>query len=135
MKAVVAFALLFGCVLLLACSSTAHSPTPSPVEPPAASPTLPPAGEPGLTDSPTAPPATVPAGGQVTGTATDILNVRAGPGLNYAVKGQLKVGDTITIVGKSADGIWWQYSGGWVSTTYIRVSGDAAAVPVSTPGP
>ncbi len=71
----------------------------------------------------------------VTGVTTDILNVRAGPGLTYAVKTQLKEGDTITITGKSADGLWWQYSGGWVSGTYVKVNGDAASVPVATPGP
>jgi uncharacterized protein YgiM (DUF1202 family) len=94
-----------------------------------------PAGEPGSSGSPTS--GTVPSAPQkqVSAVATDVLNIRAGPGLDYAVKGQLKQGDAITIIGKSADGLWWQFSGGWVSATYVQVSGDTSAVPVTTPSP
>ncbi len=135
MKPVIVFALLLTCVLLLACSGSAKA-TPTPFVLTPDSPTAPPIG-PSLDHSPTQPPATAPATlpHQVTGTATDVLNIRAGPGLNYAVKGQLQEGDTITIVGKSADGIWWQCNRGWVSSTYIQVTGDASTVPVSTPPP
>lgn len=135
MKPMVAFALLPVCILLLACSPA--KPTSQSVTSPPASPTLQATSVPSSNEFPIAPSVTTPSGTsqQVSGTATDVLNVRAGPGLNYAIKGQLKQGDTITIIGKSADGLWWQFRGGWVSAAYVRVSGDPAVVPVSTPFP
>jgi len=134
MKPVIVFALLLTC-LLPACSNSSQA-TPTLFVLPTESPTSPLIG-PGIEHSPTRPPATAPATlqHQVTGMATDILNIRAGPGLSYAVKGQLQQGDQITILGKSADGIWWQCDRGWVSSTYIQVTGDVSAVPVSTPSP
>lgn len=36
------------------------------------------------------------------------LNVRSGPGVNYAVLGTLEAGDIVEITGVSADGDWWQ---------------------------
>ncbi len=70
---------------------------------------------------------------QVSGIATDLLNIRAGPGITYAILGQLKQGETIAILGKSQDGLWWRIDKGWVSATYVQPSGDVSAVPVSTP--
>lgn len=124
-------------VLLFACSRVSQSATPSSALTPPGGPTLGPAGAPSPNNSPAATAATVPLTPQqqVSAVATDVLNVRAGPGLDYAVKGQLKQGDAITIIGKSADGLWWQFSGGWVSATYVKVNADATAVPVTTPSP
>ena len=138
MKPFVALALMLVLFILFACSGPAHLTVPSSTATLASSPTLQPAAGPSLNDSTSVPSATPSATTPsvprqpISGVATDTLNVRAGPGLNYAVKGQLKQGDAVTIVGKSADGLWWQISNGWVSATYLKVSGDTTAVPVST---
>ncbi len=126
--------LLFVFVLLCACAPSAKPTTPSATVTEPSNPTLEPAG-PVPNDSPAVPTATVPpsTGSQVSGVTTDILNIRAGPGINYAILGQLKQGEAVTIVGKSQDGLWWQIRRGWVSATYIQVSGDISPVPVSTP--
>lgn len=128
MKPTIAVVLVLLCALVIACSqpkSALPSPTPTESSGPILQPTAP-----ATAPAPTAP--STPAI-SVTGVATDILNVRSGPGLNYAVVTQLKQGDSVTITGKSADGLWWQISGGWVSATYIQVNADASTVPVATP--
>jgi uncharacterized protein YgiM (DUF1202 family) len=124
-------------VMVIACTREVPSTTPSSTLAATGAPTLGPAASTSASGSGTAPSATGPSSPQqqVPGVATDVLNVRAGPGLDYAVKSQLKDGDTITIIGKSADGLWWEYSGGWVSATYVKVSQDTSAVPVTTPTP
>ena len=71
-------------------------------------------------------------GQRLSAVTTDLLNIRAGPGTNYTIVGQLQEGETITIIGKSPDGLWWRIDRGWVSATYVKVSGDASAVPVTT---
>jgi hypothetical protein len=40
--------------------------------------------------------------------ALDNLNVRSGPGFNYAVEGQVREGEIATVSGKSPDSAWWQ---------------------------
>jgi hypothetical protein len=67
---------------------------------------------------------------QVPGVASRDVNIRGGPGVNYAVVGGLKQGDSIAVVGKSVDGDWWQIDRGWVSTGFVEVSGNTTAVPV-----
>ncbi len=135
MKTVSTFVLVLVCLIFVGCS-TNSSPPLTPLATATSGPTLGPEAS-SSNNSPTIPAATTPvtSSQKVTGVATDLLNIRTGPGLDYAVKGQLKQGDTITIIGKSADGIWWQFSGGWVSGTYIEVRGDPTAVPVTTPIP
>jgi uncharacterized protein YgiM (DUF1202 family) len=130
-----ALMLLF--VLLVACLPRTQITVPSPTATVPNGPTLGPAAGTGSDGSPTAPSATVSSAPQkqVSAVTKDVLNIRAGPGIDYAVKGQLKQGDTITIIGKSADGLWWQYSGGWVSATYVQANGDTSAIPVNTPTP
>ena len=130
-----ALMLLF--VLLVACLPRTQITVPPSTATVPSAPTLGPASGTGSEGSPTSPSATVSSvpQKQVSAVTTDVLNIRAGPGIDYAVKGQLKQGDTITIIGKSADGLWWQYSGGWVSATYIKADGDTSAVPVNTPTP
>lgn len=130
---------VFFLVLLFACSSGSRTATPSitSTSTVTSGPTLGPAGVPSPNESPSLPAVTVASTPQLqlSAVATDLLNVRAGPGLDYAVKSQLKEGDTMTIIGKSADGLWWQISAGWVSGTYVKVNGDPTAVPVRTPSP
>ena len=53
--------------------------------------------------------------GAATGTATEYLNIRSGPGTNYPVLVVAPPGSQGEITGKSSDGQWWQVK---VSTTY-----------------
>jgi uncharacterized protein YraI len=79
-----------------------------------------------------------PASGAPTGTATEYLNVRSGPGTNYPVLAVGPPGATGEITGKSSDSAWWQvkiptqYSAdglGWVSASYV-IAQDVDNVPV-----
>ena len=81
---------------------------------------------------------TPPAAGVPTATATDYVNLRNGPGTNYAVLGVAAPGATSEVVGKSQDGQWWVVkvpttltSAGqaWVSASYT-ITSDTANVPV-----
>ncbi|MEW5960393.1 MAG: SH3 domain-containing protein [Chloroflexota bacterium] len=65
------------------------------------------------------------------------LNVREGPGLDYAVTGAATQGDILAITGASANGAWLQIvttqgQAGWISgqSTYSRVLGSLSNVPV-----
>jgi uncharacterized protein YraI len=64
------------------------------------------------------------------------LNVRAGPGTNYERVGSLAPGSSADIVGRNADGSWWQilYPGApgdkaWISASY-GTAGNTEGVPV-----
>ncbi len=61
----------------------------------------------------------------VTGIANvqDSMNVRSGPGTNYAVVGKLKANQTVTITEiKTVSGVvWGKISAGWVSMQYIKI--------------
>ena len=79
-----------------------------------------------------------PAAGAPTGTATDYVNVRSGPGTQYPVLAVGAPGSSAEIVGKSADGQWWQvkiptqFSAdglGWASASYVNTA-NVANVPV-----
>ncbi len=64
------------------------------------------------------------------------MNVRGGPGTNYAVVGALNAGDVARITGKNATGDWWQISfaggtTGWVYSPLVTTSGDTSAVAVA----
>lgn len=55
------------------------------------------------------------------------LNVRAGPGTDFEIIGTMGNGDTVTLLGRSADGTWWaiccvgeQGSPGWVSAQFVK---------------
>ena len=63
------------------------------------------------------------------------VNVRAGPGLEYAVIGARSFGESCSIIGRNARSSWWQIRCsdgmiGWISTDVVRVSGDTSTVPV-----
>ncbi len=65
------------------------------------------------------------------------LNLRQGPGTNYAVVGKLTQGTQVTIIGRNAAGDWYQVrpltgGPGWVtgSPAFVQVTGDLTAVPV-----
>ncbi len=77
------------------------------------------------------------------------LNIRSGPGVNYAILGLLRADQTAEITGRSYDGKWWQikFSGaadgrGWVSASYVDTQNTAnvpavqpPAAPVPQPAP
>jgi hypothetical protein len=67
---------------------------------------------------------------------TDV-NVRSGPSTSFQVLGLLRANETVPVVGRSADGAWWQIvyppnSSGvaWVVGTYVRPSAAADNAPV-----
>ena len=72
------------------------------------------------------------------------LAVRSGPGTNWPKTGGLVIGDCITVSAYSADKLWVQYSGGWVSVQYLNFShltvaqqltlaAQSTATPIPTP--
>ena len=66
--------------------------------------------------------------------ATNSVNLRSGPGTTYAPQGQLTQGQTAPVVGKSADGAWWQISVDgkkvWVFGELVQANAAAASVAV-----
>ena len=104
---------------------------------------------PAPTDTPVPPSPTLsptPASASLT-VASDTVNVRGGPGTNYAVLGRLQQGQTFPITGKNAAGDWWEfdYSGrtGWVfgqnvrvtSPDLVQVAANIPAAPTARPVP
>lgn len=69
-------------------------------------------------------------------TASDVVNVRSGPGTGYSRLAQLDKGDTAQIVGRNHSNTWWQItvSGitGWVSAEYaiIQWNADISRIPI-----
>ena len=81
------------------------------------------------------PPPAVPvspiAAGEPQVTALDSVYVRSGPGEIYPAYGVAPAGTTGRVIGKSADGLWWQVAlptdkvgagNGWVSAMYVTAS-------------
>lgn len=82
-----------------------------------------------------APPAGSNAPSNVCSVNTDgVVNLRSGPGTDYAVVGQLTAGNFLVITGMSADGVWYvgDYSGqqAWVFTGVVGMNGPCANLPV-----
>jgi uncharacterized protein YraI len=66
---------------------------------------------------------------------TDNLNVRAGPGLSYAVLDKLQPGEKILVAGVSSDGTWVAATGlGWIfyRADWIDLDGNFADLDVTT---
>jgi uncharacterized protein YraI len=66
----------------------------------------------------------------------DPLNVRAGPGTNYNVIGQVEVGDPLTVHGRNARGDWLLVTladgtEGWVAAQFTSYSFDLNTIPVA----
>jgi hypothetical protein len=65
------------------------------------------------------------------------MNVRGGPGTDFAVIASATAGDSFDIGGKNEDGSWYQVccfgedEPGWVSASLVTVEGDAAAIEVA----
>lgn len=78
-----------------------------------------------------------------TGTVTTVvLNVRAGPGTDFAVLGKLNSGDRVTILNRNPAGDWLNVccvpgtqTQGWVSAQYVALEPVAQAVQLPTPTP
>jgi len=69
-------------------------------------------------------------------TAIYPVNIRAGPGVEYAVVAQLRQGEMAEVVGVSLDGLWvaiklpsQQNGRGWVASAYVRLT-NASDVPI-----
>lgn len=54
----------------------------------------------------------------------DSMNVRGGPGTNYAIVGKLKANETVTITEiKTVGGVvWGKISTGWISMQYVKIA-------------
>jgi uncharacterized protein YraI len=69
------------------------------------------------------------------------LNVRQGPGQNFEIIGVVENGDTLTVVGQSANDVgWWQVccvagEPGWVFGESILIEGDTSNIPLVSPPP
>lgn len=85
-------------------------------------------------------------GGSVRGTATvatNLLNLRSGPGSGYSVVAQLPYGTTVQITGepRAGDGRTWLevsargYGQGWVAAEYLNAGETPAAAPAAAPTP
>jgi uncharacterized protein YraI len=87
-------------------------------------------------------PVITPTSGPCTAQATTDLNVRGGPSTSYPILGVLGVGKTDPVVGRNNVSSWYQisfYAGpegkGWVSASYISLTGNCSSVPEATYGP
>lgn len=96
--------------------------TPAPSATPTASPTA--------TTTPTAIPA---APDFVVSNA--VANVRAGPGTDYPIIGQVRQGETYAVTGRNASGSWWEFAfgqrTGWISASLVESNEQADRVQVS----
>ena len=63
----------------------------------------------------------------------DNVNLRSGPGVDTAVVGQMRIGESLPILGRNDDGSWWQVqtpSGpAWIAAS-VALTARTAAVPV-----
>lgn len=64
-------------------------------------------------------------------TAKEALNVRSGPGMNYAVEGQVRAGETAQVTGKSIDAAWWRISCTQDSSGHCWISADPTLTEVT----
>ncbi|MCC7355350.1 MAG: SH3 domain-containing protein, partial [Anaerolineae bacterium] len=70
--------------------------------------------------------------------ATEALNVRSGPGVNFPVIGVLKRGDAVAVQGRTPRGDWLKVcclaggESGWLSASLVETSLPATAIPVVT---
>ncbi len=109
----------------IAAAETALAPTATPTATETAAPTATPTET--ATPTPTATPA------QARLTVNRSMNVRRGPGTNFAIVGSAQPGDDFAITGKNAAGDWWRIAFGdgnaWLFAAYTSPE-NAAHVPV-----
>lgn len=68
--------------------------------------------------------------------AASAINVRAGPGTDYAVAGALQQNEIANITGKNNSGDWWEVTLangqiGWVYSALVQTTGDTNAIAVA----
>jgi len=85
-------------------------------------------------------PELTPTSGPCTAQATTDLNVRGGPSTVYPILGVIPVGKSAPVTGRNADTSWYQIGfapgvDGWVSVTYVSLSGDCSSVPTASYSP
>ncbi len=127
-------------VVLLACQLTniVSSPTATATVRPTRSPTpiaaqaIPSATEPPPPPQPTPPPAVL-----VFATTKENLRVRAAPSTTAQIVAQLKKGDTVQVLGRTAASDWWQIilpadpnARGWIAANFTTVNGPKDSIPV-----
>ncbi len=114
--------------------------TPTPIVAPTNTPTPTPAetATPVPTNTPEVPPTEVPTNTPETARAVinnPTVNLRSGPGTNYANVGQARNGERYDITGKNAGGDWYQinFNGQtvWVTSQYVIIEGDPNSVQVA----
>lgn len=71
----------------------------------------------------------------VIGTATELLNIRAGPGTRFRILGQLDAGEAAELIGRDSSGRWIQIRTadgtlGWVSRDYIASAANLSTLPL-----
>jgi hypothetical protein len=70
----------------------------------------------------------------VTSNAGTAVNVRGGPGTQYAVIGNLAAGDSLPVLGQLAGGGWYPVNAngqtGWVAASVTRLDGNCGSLPV-----
>ena len=63
------------------------------------------------------------------------VNLRAGPGINYPIVGEVRGSQTLDVTGKNPAGDWWQVSfegkAAWVSGQFVRPNAAASKIPVA----
>lgn len=110
------------------------SPTPSPSPTITSTPTVPLSPPPTATRPPTATPSTTPpAPVAMAVIEARALNVRAGPGIDYAIIGYAARDQCYRIIDRSEDGGWLRldFDGlvGWVSAGWVQIDGRAKELP------
>ncbi len=142
-------------LLVLAAIGCSAGPTATPVPkatitappPPTLQPTQPPATPIPVPTFTPAPPSPTPVPAQAT--AKQLVNLRQGPGVQFAIAGKMPEKTAAAILGKSEDSKWYQVAlpdkehPSWVSAAFVDVSGPADQVavvavappPTATPAP
>lgn len=111
-------------------------PTPTPL-PPTSTPEVPAVAPTATPETATATP-TIPA--QPIAIAIGEVNLRSGPGLTYAVIGDLAPGESALLIGRNPAGDWWQVqredgSTGWVLGQLVTIEGNTESIPVAEAPP
>jgi uncharacterized protein YraI len=67
---------------------------------------------------------------------TGSLNIRAGPGVNYAIIGTVLGGERLPIIGRNADRSWYNvrtvFGDGWVSARFVIARNEFGNAPITT---
>jgi hypothetical protein len=73
----------------------------------------------------------------ISGTVIKNANLRSGPGTTYAIAGTVKQGQIVKIVGKNANGTWYQLAKNqWIFATLVKVTNSTpSSAPTATPTP